>query len=260
MIYRQSARAVHGSRADSFQDFDERRDRMVRHPTARRVQHGPTNDPDDAFIARLLELMAWSRAHARHLIITGVILVVGITAGLYYRNHQAAVRAQAEAQLEVVRQTAASGNAALAIRDLEQFIAMFAGTRAADEARLILAQVYLEDGKPEQAFTAIEPLSSAIGTDLGTSAAFLEAAALEASDRPDDAESLYRRIADRARYDFERIEALDAAARIRMQRGDAAAAAELYERLVQLAADNTAEQSVYELRLAEARTRAGTPK
>ncbi len=229
---------------------------MVRHPTARRVKRGHASEPDDVFVARLLELTAWAREHARILTIVGVVLVLGISAGLYYRNVQATIRAQSETRLETVRQTVASGNTALAIRDLEQFVTTYKGTRAAEEARVLLGQVHLDAGQPQEALDAVNPLASSIGKGLGTSAAFVKAAAFEADGQAQSAESLYLQIAERARYDYERFQALDAAARVRMQGGNVTGAAELYERLLEILPDNDPERAVVELRLAEARASA----
>ncbi|HEX7118736.1 MAG TPA: tetratricopeptide repeat protein [Longimicrobiales bacterium] len=228
---------------------------MARHPNARRVHHGAA-DPDDAFVARLLETTAWARNHSRALTFAGIALVVAIVATVYYRNFQATARAAADAQFAVVQQTVASGNHALAIRDLEDFLTTYGATPAAAHARVLLAQSYMAEGDPQKAIAAVEPLAGSIGEGMGTTAALLKAAALEASDRVDDAEALYLRIADRARYDYERKDALDAAARIRMERGDAAGAAQLYERLVELSDEGSGDRAVFELRLAEARTRA----
>ncbi|HEX6940055.1 MAG TPA: tetratricopeptide repeat protein [Longimicrobiales bacterium] len=228
---------------------------MARHPTARRVHHDAV-DPDDAFIARILQLTAWFRTHARALGFGAALLVVAVILGMYYRNFQATARVAAESRFAAVQQSVVSGNHALAIRDLEAFLKDFGGTPLGDEARVLLGQSYLAQGDPQKAIAAVDPVAGSIGEGMGTTAALLKAAALEASNQPQQAETLYLRIADRARFDYERQDALDAAARIRMERGDAAGAAELYERLVELAGDGTVERSIYEMRLAEARTRA----
>lgn len=227
---------------------------MARHPIAHRV---PRSDAtDDVVIARLLELSAWARNHTRALTIGLVALVGAILIAAYVRNFQATARAAAETRFVAVQQTVASGNTALAIRDLEAFLATHGRTDVADEARILLAQSYLAEGQPQKAIEAIDELASSIGKGLGTTAALLKAAALEADGRTDEAEALYLRVADRARYDYERMEALEAAARIRMDRGDAAGASELYDRLVALADDGSAEKAVYQMRLAEAKARA----
>lgn len=227
---------------------------MARHPIAHRVPQSDT--PDDVFIARLLELAAWARTHTRALTIGIVALVGAILIAAYVRNFQATARAAAETRFVAVQQTVASGNTALAIRDLEAFLATHGRTHVADEARILLAQSYLAEGQPQKAIEAIDKLAGSIGKGLGTTAALLKAAALEVDGRTDEAEALYLRIADDARYNYERMEALEAAARIRMDRGDAAGASQLYDRLVSLAADGSADKAIYQMRLAEAKARA----
>jgi predicted negative regulator of RcsB-dependent stress response len=225
---------------------------MTRHPAARRLHHTSAAD-EDAFVARVLQLAVWAKAHARALGIGAAILVLAAAAGLYYVNYQRSVRTLAATELNQVRQTALSGNNALAIRDLEAFITRFASTDAADEARLLLARTYLDDGQPQKAIEAVQALAGRIRTPIGASAAFLLAAAYEAAQDLDKAVATYASLADQAPTSIERQEALQQAARIRMERGDAAAAAELYQRLVDSAAQGTAERALFEMRLAEAR-------
>lgn len=229
--------------------------RMARHPTAGRV-HRTATTPDDAFIARVLEISAWAKTHSRALTIGIVALVAVVLVAAYVRNFQATARAAAESRFLAVQQTVASGNTALAIRDLEEFLATHGSSEVAKEARILLAQSYLIEGDPEKAIAAVDPVAKSIGEGLGTTAALLKAAALESAGRVDEAEALYLRIADRARFDYERVEALDAAARIRMDRGDAAGATQLYDRLLALSRDGSADAAVFEMRRAEARARA----
>lgn len=230
----------------------------TRHPAARRV-HQQTAEPDDAFIARLLELTAWARANATLLFIAALVVIVGATAGLYYTNYQRTMRAQAATQLNEVRMTAASGNNALAIRDLETFISSFGATSAGDEARILLAQAYLADGQPEKAATAVEALAADPAAPMGATAAFLLGAAFEASGSIDQAESAYLRIADRSRETYLKAEALDQAARLRLDQGQAGVAVQRYEQLLGMLPATAPERGIYEMRLSEARVRARTP-
>lgn len=230
---------------------------MARHPTARRVQRTDTT-PDDAFVARLLEIIAWAKANATILVAAAAILVVGSAATVYYIGHKRTVSEQAEHELTTVRQTAMSGNRALTIRDLESFLQRYEGTRAADDARLLLAAAYLEEGESEKARTTVAKLASKIKTPLGTQAAFLMAAAYEAEQQPERAEDLYLQIADQAQYEYQKRDALDFAARIRSDRGDASGAAALYQRLVDMTDAGSPENAFFELRLAEMRAKAST--
>jgi predicted negative regulator of RcsB-dependent stress response len=228
---------------------------MTRHPAARRVHQQGT--PDDALTERLLHLILWARKNLRVLATTAVVIVLAVLATLYSLNMREARRAEASLRLNEVRQTALSGNHALALRDIEAFIARFSGTPSADEARLLMAQISLEDAQPAKAIEALNTLAGKAGTPLGTSAAFLLAAAYDQNGDAAQAEATYLRIADQAAMGFQRREAIEQAARIRTEQGDAAKAVELYQRLVGMTHEDSPERGIAELRLAEARARAG---
>lgn len=228
---------------------------MTRHPTARRV-HRQDTTPDDAFVAGVLETSVWAKRHSRALIIGGVAVAVVAAALFFWLNHRSNLRATAAQELTQVRAVAMSGNPALAVRELEQFVSRFGGTPSGAEARLLLGRSYLEAGQTQQALETVRGMARDVGDDMGVNAAFLQAAAHEAAQEPHLAEQVYLRIADDARFLFQRQEGLDHAARIRLQRGDAAGAAELYERAVSLTPESNPDRGIFEMRLGEARTRA----
>jgi hypothetical protein len=66
----------------------------------------------------------------------------------------------------------------------------------------------------------------------------------------------YTRVADEARLDFVREEALNSAALLREQAGDYTRAAELYRQLIGMTEEGSFQRSLYEMRLAEAEGRA----
>lgn len=230
---------------------------MTRHPTARRV-HRQDSAPDDVFVARVLETSAWAKQNSRTLIIGGIVAAVIVIGLVYFVTSRRAERAQAAAQLTQVRAVALSGNAPLAIRELEQFLSRFGGTPSADEARLMLGRAYLDAGQIQQAQQMVEPLADNLGSGLGINAAFLLANTYEAAQEPHRAEEIYLEIGEEARFMFQRQDGLDNAARIRLQRGDAAGAAELYERLLEITPASNTERPIFELRLGEARALAVT--
>lgn len=232
---------------------------MTRHPTARRV-HRQDAAPDDAFIAGVLETTAWAQQHRRSLIIGGIVAAVLITAGVLYVMNRSERRAEAALQLNQVRAVALSGNAPLAIRELEQYLSRFDGTPAAGEARLLLARAYLEAGQPQQAIEAAQPLARDIRSDLGANAALLQATAHEAAENVQQAEALYLRIGEDARFLFERQNGFENAARIRLQNDNPAGAAELYERLVEMTPETAGERQIFEMRAGEARALAAAAR
>lgn len=225
-------------------------DAMAKHPGSRRVHQDA--ETEDAFIARMVEYGEWARRHSRAVTIGGILLLVVLAAGLYYVNHRASLESTATARLTELRQTVQSGNTALAIQDLESFLATFPGTDAADEARVLLGEVYLREGRYQEAIRAVEPMADDPGEPLGAAAAFLLAAAHEQADEPQRAESVYLEIADEAAMPHQRRRAMADAARIRMQADDPAGAAQLYGRLVQDLEEGDPQRALYEMRRAEA--------
>jgi predicted negative regulator of RcsB-dependent stress response len=231
----------------------------TRHPTARRV-HRPDTEPDDAFVAGVLESSVWMKQHQRTLIIAGVTAAVIIIGLVLWLNHRSNQRARANLELTQVRAVAMSGNTALAIRDLQQFLSSYGGTPAADEARLLLGRVYMEAGQPQQAIETVQQQGRRVRGDMGTAAAFMLGAAHEAAQQLQEAEQTYIRIGDGARFLYQRQEGLDNAARLRLQRGDAAGAVQLYERLLRETPETSPERQVFQLRLGEARALALNPQ
>jgi predicted negative regulator of RcsB-dependent stress response len=230
---------------------------MARHPTARRT-HRPQPAADDIFVERVLETTVWARRNRRLLVggaIAAAILIAGV---LYYRHYNRVLRESAAMELLQVRQSAQSGNPALAIRDGEAFLARFGRTPSAPEGRLLLGQAYLESNQATEAIETLQGAAGNLNDANGVDSAFLLAAAYEVATRYDEAERTYLRIAERARFDFQKERALDSAARVRMERGNPAGAAELYDRLVALLPAENPDRAVFEMRRAEARAAAST--
>jgi tetratricopeptide (TPR) repeat protein len=223
----------------------------TRHPTARRVHRDETGT-DDAFVAGVLETGAWAKEHRRTLIIAGVAVAVAIVALVVWLNWRADYREQANVRLSQVRAVALSGNNEAAIRELQQYLDSYGRAPVADEARLLLGRIHLQAGQPSQAIEVVRPMARNVGSAMGADAAVLLAAAYEAAQEPHRAEELYLRVADDGRFLFQQQEALDHAARLRMQRGDAPGAVQLYQRLVELTPATSPDRQIFELRLGEA--------
>lgn len=224
---------------------------MTRHPTARRV-HRTSSGGDDAFLTGVLESTAWARTHGTRLLVGGIIVVLLLVGLLWYRNYRSALNDRATAELGPVRATVQSGNYALARQDLEQFVGRYGSTAAGEEGRLMLGQVYLEANEPQQAVNTLQPLANP-GNAIGLNAALLLAAAYEASNQADRADATYLDIARKARFDYQKQEALDRAATLRLAQGNTAGAIELYERIIAMFKEEGPDKSLFQMRLAEIR-------
>lgn len=228
-----------------------------RHPGSSRRPGEKKHDveADDVFVARVLEFSGWARNNSQVLILFGIAVAVVIFASLYYVNWRGAQAETAVAELERIAQSVGQSDPEASKISLEQYIERFAGTPYSAEARLLLGQLYLDGGQAGQALETLEAAGVSLREPMGVQLATLQARALEAQEQFADAEALYLRIADDSELAFQRIQALEDAARIRMNAGDYAGAAELYQRLLDDEEHSVEQQGLYEMRLGEARAR-----
>jgi len=222
-----------------------------RHPGQRRMATERQEHDDDVFVAKVLEIGNWARSNQQILTVLGIVAVLAVAAGLYYRNYRSTLVQQAANQLEQIQQSVALQDTQGAKDQLAVFLDRFGSTPYAGEARMLLGELYLESGDPQQAAAVLEPMASSPRDPLELQAASLLGVAYEQDKRWADAEATYLRIADRSDLDFQVRDALAAAARIREQQGDDAGAAELYRRILAGMDANAQNRGLYEMRLAE---------
>ncbi len=176
-----------------------------------------------------------------------------MTALLIWRTSRAQRMEQAALEFQMVEQQVATGNLPVAQQELARYVNRFSGTPYADEAALLLGQLYLQEGNAQQATEVLrEPAGRIRRGTMGAQAALLLAAAQQAAGDNAGAEATYLRVADEAEMTFRRQEALNAAAALRESAGNMAGAAELYGRLAQMAEPGSMDRAVYEMRQAEA--------
>jgi predicted negative regulator of RcsB-dependent stress response len=227
-----------------------------RHPGARKTKQQSGSEPDDVFIAKVLHVGKWAEANQQLLTVLLVVAAIFVAGLLYYRNYRTSLNQQAAQQLEIVYQTVSLQDTEGAIGELSTFLERFSGTAYEGEARLLMGELYLRDGRAEQAQAVLEPLGTRPRRPIELQAASLLAGAYEQVGRVREAEDLYLAIADRSDLDFQVRNALASAARIRSDRGDAAGAIQLYERALTGLPEEAPERGLYEMRIAE--IRAGT--
>lgn len=224
---------------------------QTRHPSSRRVAE-EKKETEDIFVEKTLELIQWAKDNSQTLMLVGIVLVVLVAGGLYYRNYRSSWEEQAVAQLEDVQIAFGGGDREAAKADLYQYLERFDGTVYAMEARLVLGQSLLEDGAPEEAVDVLAPAVREMSSEpIGVQAAFLMAAAYEEAGRTDDAEQLFLRISNTSDLVFQIREALAGAARIRTTAGDMDGAAELYEEVLSAMEEGDPQRGFWEMRLAE---------
>jgi tetratricopeptide (TPR) repeat protein len=161
------------------------------------------------------------------------------------------VARQAGNQLEQIHQTIALQDREGAKQELATFLERFGNTAYAGEARLLLGELYLETGDPQQALAVLEPLAGSPRDPLELQAAALLAAAYEQEGQARQAEDTYLTIADRSELDFQVRDALESAARLRAARGDMQGAIALYDRILEDLPEDAEDRGLYEMRRAE---------
>lgn len=218
----------------------------------------PTPPSDDALVVRAIEFSAWARKNIRFIIAAAVVVAVLVGGLVYWRMYRADRMQRAASEFVQLQQTAASGNVQLAARDMEQFVRRFDGTVYAEEARIALAQLHLQQ---DSAARAVDLLAGSVeridDSLLGPQTALLLAAAQQAVGDDEAAMATYMAVAEEADLSFRRIAALEAAAQLQARLGNHAEAANVYQRLVETAAEGSAERQIYQMRLAEAQAAAG---
>jgi predicted negative regulator of RcsB-dependent stress response len=225
-----------------------------RHPAARRTAHQSNNEPDDVFVARVLHLGKWAEKNQQLFTVLAVVLAIGVAGLVYYRSYRRSLGEQAAQQLEQIYQTVAMADVEGAQTELGTFLERFDGTPYADEARLLLGDLYLREGSAQQAQAVLRPLGESPGEPLEFQAATLLAAAYEQDGQGTEAERIYLQIADRSDLDFQVRDALEAAARLRAERGDTQGALDLYERALEGLEEDSPDRGLYQMRIEEIRS------
>lgn len=201
--------------------------------------------------------LEWIKRNQRMLIGLAAGLVIAASGIWFVLEYRGRKEAAAEQALEQARFATQSGNLALAASDLSRMIESYAGTRAGDEAVILLAQVRLVQG---QASLAVDELRAAIGRGLDpqfqSGASSLLGVALEDLGNLSDAGKAYEDAAAAAWYDDLAAQYLNDAGRAYALAGDSARAIASYERVVR---DYPAVQAVTEAKVRLTELRAAAP-
>jgi predicted negative regulator of RcsB-dependent stress response len=139
----------------------------------------------------------WMRVHGKRigLLAVGAIVIGG---GLwFYRYNKAQNEVLAERQYLLAEQSLLAGNLPLAQSDLSKVVTRFEGTRAADQARLSLAQALYGQRKYAEGLKALEPVAGQAGP-VGAAAEALRGAGYEEMGKTADAAARYRAASEAA--------------------------------------------------------------
>jgi predicted negative regulator of RcsB-dependent stress response len=211
----------------------------------------PPGTADDAFTVRVLEFTAWARDRT-HVLVIGIAAVVLLLVGLIFWFGQRQQRMeQAAQQLEQIQAAVFFEEAPQARAQLRTFLDRFGGTPYGVEARLLLAELLLDDQDPEEAIRVLEVVAPSDRNPLRLQASILLGVAYEQAERWEDAESLYRWLRRNAEFSFQRRDAGERLAQILVVRGDTAGARTILEEIVRELEEGSPDRAYFEMRLAE---------
>jgi len=175
---------------------------------------------------------AWLTAHKQVTSWISAIVVVG--ALLFVWNLSAKNRSEeaASRSLQGARFAFENKNLPLAASELAKVIADFDGTNAAEEARLLLGNVRLSQGQPNQALTVLQDYAGGAGKAYRAQAYSLLGAAYENMGRFREAGEAYENGSAAGRLGFQKAQLLADAGRAWTAAGDTAKAVSDYRRIV----------------------------
>ena len=189
----------------------------------------PVRHADEDTLHRLLE---WARGHRTVVTYGGAALV--LAAALVGWNLFATRRSEeaAGAQLQQARAAFEQNNLPLAASEFARIRENYSGTRAAEEATLLLGQARLLQGQPQQAIDVLTGFAGSAGDAYRAQAYGLLGSAYENVGKPADAGGAYERAADASQLPSFESQFLSDAGRAWVAAGDTAKAVAAYQRIV----------------------------
>ncbi len=177
-------------------------------------------------------LVAWVNAHRQLSSWIGTILLVGVGLFVWQLSTKRRSEEIASRELQGARFAFESQNLPLAASELSRVIENYSGTNAAEEGRLLLANVRLLQGQPQQALDALRDYAPGAGRAYRAQAFGLLGAAYENLGRFREAAEAYENGSAAGRLDFQKAQLLSDAGRAWTSAGDTARAIAAYERIV----------------------------
>jgi predicted negative regulator of RcsB-dependent stress response len=180
-----------------------------------------------------VRIAQWVKENKRTAVVVGVIIAL-VAGGVWFwwdareRRENFAERALANA-----RGSAESGNLPLASSDLARLVSTYGGTRAAEEATLLLAQVRLLQKQTPLAVSDLRKfVASGPRPEFRGPANGMLGAALEEASQPADAAKAYERAAAETPYKGIKCQYLLDAARTYATGGNVTQATTIYDQVI----------------------------
>ena len=185
--------------------------------------------PDTSFSERFV---AWINAHRRLSSWVGGILLLGAGLFIWTLTTQRREEEIASRELQGARFAFENQNLPLAASELARVVENYAGTNAAEEGRLLLANVRMLQGQPQQAIDILRDHAPRAAGAFRSQAYGLLGAAYENTGKLREAAETYEKASGAARLDFQKAQLLSEAGRAWTAAADTARAIAAYKRIV----------------------------
>jgi len=189
----------------------------------------PVRASSKPFSERFVE---WVNSHRQLSYWIGTILVVGAVLFVWQLSTKRRSEEIASRELQGARFAFENQNLPLAASELARVTENYAGTNAAEEGQLLLANVRLLQGQPQQAVEVLRDYAPGAGRAYRSQAYGLLGGAFENLGRFRDAAEAYENGATTARLDFQKAQMLSDAGRAWTSAADTTKAIQVYQRIV----------------------------
>lgn len=202
---------------------------MVTQTAAPGVTSTPARAYDRSFSDRAVD---WINAHRK--VSSWIAAILIVAAGLFAwklvtdrRLEEAASR-----ELQGARYAFENQNLPLARSELARVVENYSGTNAAEEGRLLLANVHMLEGRSQQAIEVMRDYAPGAGRAFRAQAYGLLGAAYENTSRFREAAEAYESGAAAGRLDFQKAQLLSDAGRAWTSAADTTRAIAAYKRII----------------------------
>jgi tetratricopeptide (TPR) repeat protein len=189
----------------------------------------PIRTTDRPFSDRALD---WIKAHRQLSLWAGTALVIAAVLFVWTLSTKRRSEEIASRELQGARFAFENQNLPLAASELARVVENYSGTNAAEEGRLLLANVRMLQGQPQQAIEVLRDFAPSAGRAFRSQAYGLLGAAYETTGRLREAAEAYENASATGRLDFQKAQMLSEAGRAWTVAGDTAKAIAAYKRIV----------------------------
>lgn len=195
-------------------------------------------------------VLRWVKGHRQAAAYIAIAIAIGGVLFVWNLLSTRTVERTASARLDRARLAVDSRNYPLAASELSQLVENYAGTRAAEEGTILLAQVRLGQGQNDQAIQLLAQFAPEASGAYRAQAYGLLGAASENVARFREAAEAYERAADAAQFNFLRAQFLSDAGRAWVAAGDTTKALSAY-RAITTKLDSSAAVTEAKVRIGE---------